>query len=122
MLEALKMYSEDGLEVHTKLSLLRCIAFLRIARQGPHIIHEIPNMIRSLDVTKSRHSAEADSILDDPKQLLVGVALNLLACEIGCAWVHPLPRRALCPAIIGMTYAAIQSVVRTSSFYACFGV
>ena len=111
MLEALKMYSEDGLEVHTKLSLLRCIAFLRIARQGPHIIHEIPNMIRSLDVTKSRHSAEADSILDDPKQLLVGVALNLLACEIGCAWVHPLPRRSLCPAIVGVTYTAIESIV-----------
>jgi hypothetical protein len=68
-------------------------------------------MIWSLDVTKSRHSGEADSILDDPKQLLVGVALHLLAREIGRARVHPLPRRALCPAILGMTYAAIESVV-----------
>jgi len=68
-------------------------------------------MIWGLDVTESRHSGEADSILDDPKQLLVGVALNLLACEIGCAWVHPLPRRSLCPAIVGMAYAAIESVV-----------
>src|SRR5215813_2655371 len=85
--------------------------FLRIARQSPHIIHEIPNMIRGLDVTKSRHSGEADSILDDPKQLLVGVALHLLAGEIGCAWVHRLSRRSLCPAIVGMTYSTIDSVV-----------
>src|SRR5215472_10080163 len=113
---------KHNLEVHTKPSLLCCITFLRIARQSPHIIHEIPNVIRSLHVTKSRHSGEADSILDDPKQLLVGVALHLLACEIGCAWIHPLPRRSLCPAIVGMTDAAIESVVRAASFNACFGV
>jgi hypothetical protein len=35
----------------------------------------------------------------------------MLAREIGCAWVHPLPRRSLCPAIVGMTYTAIESVV-----------
>jgi len=52
-------------------ALLRCILFLRSAWQGPHIIHQIPNMIRGLDVTKGRHSGEPDSILDDPKQLLV---------------------------------------------------
>ena len=68
-------------------------------------------MIWGLDVTESRHSGEADSILDNPKQLLVGVALHLLAREIGCAWVHPLPQRSLCAAIVGMTYAAIESVV-----------
>src|SRR6516225_6765860 len=108
MFEALKMYSaKNGLEVHTKLSLLRRITFLRIARQSPHIIHEIPNVIRGLDVSKSRHSGEADSILDNPKQLLVRVALHLLACEIGRAWVHPLPRRSLCPAIVSVTYSAI---------------
>ena len=49
-------------------------------------------MIWGLDITESRHSGEADSILNNPKQLLVGVALHLFAREIGCARVHPLPR------------------------------
>src|SRR5215469_7804172 len=79
-------------------------------------------MIWVLDVTESRNPAEANSILDDPKQLLVGVALYPLAGEIGCARVHPLPGWPLCKTIIGMTYPAIQPVVCTSSFNACFGV
>ena len=68
-------------------------------------------MIWGLDVTESRHSGDSASILDDPKQFLVGVALHLLTREIGCAGVHQLPRRSLCPAIVGMTYAAIESEV-----------
>ena len=99
--------AKHGLEVHATFSLLRCISFFRFTRQSPHIVHESLNVIRGLDVTKSRHSGEADSILDDPKQLLVGIALHLFACEIRCAWVHPLPRRALCQAIVGMTYSTI---------------
>ena len=111
-LEAFKeSLAKHRLEVHATSSLLRCISFCRFTRQSPHVVHDIPNVIRGLNVTECRHSGEADSILDDPIQLLVGVALHLLACEIGCAWIHPLPRRSLCPAIVGMTYAAIESVV-----------
>ena len=67
-LEALKTPApKHGLEVHATFSLLRCITFFRFTRKSPHIIHEIPNVIRGLDVTKSRHSGGAGSILDDPK-------------------------------------------------------
>jgi hypothetical protein len=51
----------------------------RITRQGVQIIHQIPNAIIGLDLTESRHSSEADSVPDDPKQLLIGIALHLLA-------------------------------------------
>ena len=79
-------------------------------------------MILGLNLTEGRHSGEADAVLDDLKQLLVGVALHLLAGEIGCTWVHPLAGRPLATAIVSMTYAAVQAVMCASVFNAGFCV
>ena len=52
-------------------------------------------MMGGLNIGEAGHSSEADAVLDNPKQFLVGIAPYLLAREIGCAWVHPSDRRIL---------------------------
>ena len=88
-------------------NLLDCFLASEIARQGPDIIDNIPNVIRAFDLAESWHSSETDSVLNDPKQLLVGIALNLLAGEVGCAGIHPSPGRVLPIAIVTVTKRAI---------------
>src|SRR5215471_10352805 len=71
-------------------------------------------MIRCLKLAEPLHPSESDAVVDDPKQLLIGVALHLLTGEVRSAWVHPLPRWRLGPAIDTVAYAAIQTVMCTS--------
>jgi hypothetical protein len=73
-------------------------------------------MIRCLDFPKCWHSGEANSVVDDPEQLLVRIVLHPLVGEIGCARVHPPARGLLCPPVTAMTYATILPVVDRSSF------
>src|SRR5262249_29223593 len=67
-------------------------------------------MVPTLDLAKGGHSGVADSVLDDPKQLLVGKALHLFAGEIGGAWIHPSAHRGWGTAIGTMTQAALRRV------------
>ena len=97
--------------------LIRWITFSRIARQSPYIFHQFPNMIGRLKLAEPRHFRESDAVVDDPKQLLIGVALHLPTGEIRIAWVHPLPRWRLAPAIDAVAYAAIQTVMCTSCLH-----
>ena len=73
-------------------------------------------MIGCLKLAEPLHPSESDAVADDPKQLLIGVALHLLTGEIRSAWVHPLRRWRLGPAIDAVAYAAIQTVMCTSCF------
>ena len=98
------------------------ILSVQLAGQGANIIHQIPNVIWRLDLTEGRHPGEANSVLNDPKQLLVRIALHLTTGEIRWAWVHPPAQRRLGMAIGTMTYAAFQAVVRTSVVDTCFCV
>jgi hypothetical protein len=86
--------------------------------QRTHVLYQAPNVIRCLEFAEGGHPCEPDSVLENPKELLVRIALYLLTGEICCSWVHPSPRRRLGAAINPMTYAAIQAVMRTSSFNA----
>src|SRR5215469_3273108 len=103
-------------------TLLSRILLSHFATQSAHIIHEIPNVVPSLDLAKGRHSGEADPILDDPKQLLVGKALHLFTAEIGCAWIHPSAHRRRGTAIGTMTQAAFRAVECTAAGNAGFCV
>src|SRR5215470_5280006 len=94
----------------------------RVAGQCAHIVHQVPNVLRSLDLTEGRHSREPNPILKDPKQLSIGIALHLLAGKISRAWVHPLPQRRLTTTIGAMTYAALQAEMGTSIVQTCFCV
>ena len=73
-------------------------------------------MVGCLKLAERWHPGEADAVVDDPKQLLIGVALHSLTGEIRSAWVDPLPRWRSCPAIDAVAYAAIQTVMCTSCF------
>ena len=77
-------------------------------------------MIGGLNFGEGRHSGVADPVLDDPKQLLVGITLHALAGEISRARILPLSRFPLRMAIVRMTSAAFQAVLRTTVFYAGF--
>jgi hypothetical protein len=68
-------------------------------------------VIRGLDLTERWHSGKANSVLNDPKQLAVGVALHSLASEIGCAWIHPSTRYGVSMPISSMTEATIGVVI-----------
>lgn len=63
---------------------------LLCTRQRSHVIHKVPNAVWSLNFAEPRHPCEADAVVDDPKQLLIGVTLHSLTREIRCTWVHPL--------------------------------
>src|SRR5262252_159170 len=102
--------SVDENEVVSALITLLC------TRQRTHVIHQSPYVIRRLSFAETRHSREPDAIVDDPKQFFIRVALYSLTGEIRGAWVHPLSRRRLRPAIHAVAYAAIQAVMRASRF------
>jgi hypothetical protein len=71
-----------------------------------------------LEFAEGGHPSESDSVIDKPKQLLVRIALYFLTGEICGAWVHPSSRWRLGAAVDPMTYAAIQTVMGSSSFNA----
>src|SRR5262249_27432319 len=81
-----------------------------------HVVNQSPYVIGRLNFAETRHSREPDAIVDDPKQFFIGVVLYSLTGEIRGAWVHPLSRRRLRPAVHSVAYAAIQAVVRASRF------
>jgi len=87
---------------------------LLCARQRTHVFHQTPNVIRCLHLAEGWHSCESDAVLDDPKQLLVRVALHSLTSEICGTWVHPLSRWRFGPPVDAVAYAAIQAEMRTS--------
>ncbi len=49
---------------------------LLCVRQRTHVIHQVPNVIRRLEFAEGWHPCESDSVLDNPKQLLVRIALH----------------------------------------------
>jgi hypothetical protein len=51
-------------------------------RQRSHIIDQTPNILRGLNFAEARHHCESDAVVDDPKQLLIGIVLHSLASEI----------------------------------------
>jgi hypothetical protein len=61
---------------------------------------------------------KSDSVLDNPKQLLIGIALNFLTREVRCAWVHPSSRCRLGMAVNSMAYVAIQAIMCSSGLAA----
>jgi len=65
--------------------------------QRSHVIHQIPNLVRRLNFTEARHPCELDPVLDDPKQLLIEIALYLLTSEMSSTRVHPMPHRGFGP-------------------------
>ena len=75
-------------------------------------------MIRCLNLAEGWHPCESDAVVDDPKQLPIGIALHSLTGEICGTRVHPLSRWRLSPAVGAVAYAAIQAVMFTSSFNA----
>jgi hypothetical protein len=87
---------------------------LLCARQRTHVFHQTPNVIRCLHLAEGWHSCESDAVLDDPKQLLVRVALHSLTSEICGTWVHPLSRWRFGPPVDAVAYASIQAEMRTS--------
>ena len=73
-------------------------------------------MIRCLNLAEGWHPCESDAVVDDPKQLPIGIALHSLTGEICGTWVHPLSRWRLSPAVDPVAYAAIQAEMCTSCF------
>jgi hypothetical protein len=73
-------------------------------------------MIRCLKFAEARHPCESDAVVDDPKQLLISVALHSHTGEICGTWVHPPSRWRLGPAIDAVADAAIQAEMCTSGF------
>src|SRR5215469_9716127 len=100
--------------VRALCALLTCILSLRIGRQGAHIIHQIPNVIVGFHLPEGWHASEADAVPDNPKQFLVGIALDALAGEVGYSGIHAFAERCLSTTVVRMTHAAIQTVMRTT--------
>jgi hypothetical protein len=77
----------------------------------------------ALDLAEGGHPAQADSVLNDPKQLAVRITLDVRGCEFGGSRVHPFAHRGLGMAVRTMAHAAFQSVKDTSAgdagFYIC---
>src|SRR5580693_8872196 len=104
------------------LPLAATMTMLLCARKRTHVVHQTPNVIRCLHLAVGWHSCESDSVLDNPKQLLIGIALNFVTREVRCAWVHPPSRWRLAMAVNCMAYGAIQAIMRSSDFAAGFYV
>jgi len=107
---------------HMRLPLAATMTILLCARKRTHVIHQVPNVIWHLKFAEARHPCESDSVVDDPKQLLIGIALNFLTREVRCTWVHPSSRRRLGMAVNSMAYVAIQAIMCSSGFAAGFYV
>src|SRR5215472_2726678 len=112
---ACKRIQRSGSQPAYRKELLSQTLASRFATESANIIHQIPNVIRGFNFAEGRHSGETDSVLDDPKQLLVGKALHLLAGEVGGAWIHPSPHRGRRTAIGTMTQATLRRVECVSS-------
>ena len=85
-------------------------------RQCTRVFHQTPNVIRCLKFAEAWHPCESDAVVDDPKQLPIGIALHLLTGKICCTWIHPLTRGRLGPAVDPVAYGAIQAEMCTSCF------
>jgi hypothetical protein len=83
-----------------------------------HVIHQTPNVIRFFHLAEGWHSCVSDSVVDNPKKLLIGIALNFLTCEVRCAWVHPPSRWSLGVAVNSVAHATIQAVMCSCGFAA----
>src|ERR1700751_4744417 len=46
-----------------------------------------PNVIRCLNFAEVRHPCESDAVVDDPKQLPIGITLHSLTCHVGTSTV-----------------------------------
>jgi hypothetical protein len=46
------------------------------ASESANIVHQIPNVVCRFNFAESRHSGVADSVLDNPKQLLDAITLR----------------------------------------------
>ena len=108
--------------LHMHLPLAATMTMLLCARKRTHVIHQAPNVIRCLHLAEGWHSCVSDSVLDNPKQLLIGIALNFLTREVRCAGVHPPSRWGLGAAVNSVACAAIQAVMCSSAFAAGFYV
>lgn len=109
-----------GRERSRSCALLTRTLGSQIARQSAQVIHQIPNVIGGLNFAEGRHSGVADPVLDDPKQLLILIALHAIAGEISCARILPSSRLPLRTAIVRMTDAAFQAVICSTVFNAGF--
>ena len=79
--------------------------------QHTHVFDQSPNMVGCLNFAEARHACESDAVVDDPKQLLIGIALHSLTCEVGSTRIHPLSRWRLSSAVDTVANAAIQAVM-----------
>jgi len=52
-------------------------------------MHQIPDVLVGFDSSKGGHPAQANSILHNPEQFAIGVALHRKRCEIRGARIHP---------------------------------
>src|SRR5215471_13214176 len=84
---ACKRVQRSGSQPPYHKELLSRTLASRFATESANIIQQIPNAIRGFNFAEGSHSGETDSVLDDPKQLLVGKTLHLLAGEVGGAWI-----------------------------------
>jgi len=75
-------------------------------------------MLRCLKSDEARHASESDAVVDDPEQLLIGVALHSLTREVGGTRVHPLSGWRVGSAVDAVAYTAIQTVACKSHFNA----
>src|SRR5258708_34873429 len=89
---------------------------LPCTRQRPHVFDQTPNVIRCLKFAEARHPCGSDVVVDDPKHLLIRIALHSLTGEICGTWVHPLSRWRLGPTVDAVAYAAIQAEMCTPCF------
>src|SRR5713101_9225238 len=46
-------------------------------------------MLVRFDLTKCRHAAQTDSVLDDPKNFAIGIGLNIARGQICGSRIHP---------------------------------
>src|SRR5215470_2480550 len=98
------------------------MTFYRIGGEDPQVVHEIPNVIGRFYLAVARHARESDAVVDDPKQLLVGVTLHSLAGEICSTRVHPASQWSLSPAVDTVACGALQAVMSTAAFNTAFCV
>jgi hypothetical protein len=60
-----------------------------VSPESPYVVHQIPDVLVRLDFSKGEHPAQTNSILHNPEQFSIGVALHRKRCEIRSARIHP---------------------------------
>src|SRR5215469_528060 len=79
-------------------------------------------MIRCLELAEAGHPCETDTVVNDPKQLLIGVTLHSLTGKVRRTRVHPLSRWRVGAAVNAVAYSAIEAVASKSCLNAGPGV